>query len=134
MIGLENERGDTMAGENFEKLEVWQLSRRLVNEIYDITVNDRLSKDYVLKDQIRRAAISIMSNIAEGFERGSNREFIRFLYIAKGSCGEIRSQLYVAYDRNYISGEQHISIIKLAKNISVKLSNFIKVLKASNRQ
>ncbi len=82
----------------FEEIEVWQLSRKLVKDIYKITTEPAFSKDFGLKDQIRRCAVSIPSNIAEGYERKSNVEFIRFLYISKGSAGELRTQLYIAYD------------------------------------
>ena len=80
----------------FEELEIWKEARRLIREIYRITKTSKFSRDFGLAEQIRRAAISIMSNIAEGFERGGNQEFMQFLYIAKGSCGEVRSQVYIA--------------------------------------
>ena len=80
----------------FEDLEVWQEARQLTRQVYRLTNNSKFSKDFGLSNQIQRAAVSIMSNVAEGFERGGNQEFIQFLYIAKGSCGEVRSQLYVA--------------------------------------
>ncbi|TAK06448.1 four helix bundle protein, partial [bacterium] len=92
-----------MAVKSFEDLEVWKETRRLSKEIYAATQDAKFSKDFGLRDQIRRAAVSVMSNIAEGFERGGNQEFIQFLYIAKGSCGEVRSQLYVALDQGYIA-------------------------------
>ena len=88
---------------SFEELNIWQNSRELVKLIYKFVKMDKLSRDYSLNDQIRRSSISIMSNIAEGFERGSNKEFVQFLYIAKGSCAEVRSQLYIAFDQQYIS-------------------------------
>lgn len=78
---------------NFEDLEIWQLARIPAREIYILGRAQKLSKDYGLKDQMQRAAVSIMSNIAEGFERAGNQEFVQFLYIAKASCGELRSQL-----------------------------------------
>ncbi len=84
-----------MKVERFEDLHVWQLSRKLVVEIYEVTSNDNFKKDYGLSSQIQRASVSVLSNIAEGFEKGYNKEFIRFLYIAKGSIGEVRAQLYV---------------------------------------
>ncbi len=82
---------------NFEDLEIWKDARALMRAIYQLTKDPKFSKDFGLRDQIQRAAVSILSNIAEGFERGGNQEFIQFLYVAKGSCGEVRSQLYVAY-------------------------------------
>lgn len=82
-----------MKFQRFEEIEVWKLSRILVKEIYDITNAPAFSKDFGLKDQIRRSAVSIPCNISEGYERKSNTEFIRFLYISKGSAGEVRTQL-----------------------------------------
>jgi four helix bundle protein len=87
----------------FEDLEAWQLSRELTNQIYTITKNGPIARDYGFRDQIRRAAISIMNNIAEGFERGSNKDFVKFLFIAKGSAGEVRSLLYVSLDQSHIT-------------------------------
>jgi four helix bundle protein len=87
----------------FEDLEIWKEARHLTREIYTISKAPHFSKDYGLRGQMQRAAVSIMSNIAEGFERGGNQEFVQFLYIAKGSCGEFRSQLYVALDQSYIN-------------------------------
>jgi four helix bundle protein len=120
-----------MGGKSFEELEVWKLSRVLTKEMYSLSNDGIFARDFGLKDQIRRASVSIMSNIAEGFERGGNKEFIQFLYIAKASCGEVRSQLYVAHDQNYINDSKHQSLYELAKNLSVKLSNFIKALRGS---
>lgn len=88
-----------MAVKQFEDLEVWKEARRLTQIIYRLTKGEKFSKDFALRDQIQRAAVSIMSNIAEGFERGGNQEFIQFLYVAKASCGEVRSQIYVAFDK-----------------------------------
>lgn len=76
---------------SFEDLKVWQKARELANLIYSVTRQETCSRDFGLVDQIRRAAVSVISNIAEGFERGSYTEFIQFLYIAKGSCGEVRA-------------------------------------------
>ncbi len=120
-----------MTVNNFEDLEVWKLSRELTKQIYTITKGRLFAKDYILIGQIIRSSISIMSNIAEGFERGGNKEFIQYLYIAKGSCGELRSQLYVVVDQKYINATKHKELLDLSKTISVKLSNFIQVLKAS---
>jgi four helix bundle protein len=85
-----------MQVKNFEDLEIWKDARALTRGIYQLTGDSKFSKDFGLRDQIRRAAVSIMSSIAEGFERGGNQESIQFLYVAKASCGEVRSQLYVA--------------------------------------
>src|SRR5687767_2491505 len=85
----------------FEEIESWKRARMLTHEIYKITSSGTFSRDFALRDQIRRAAISILSNIAEGFERGGDNEFLQFLSVAKGSCGEARAQLYVALDQAY---------------------------------
>ncbi len=97
-----------MAVKYFEDLEVWKEARRLTQQVYQATEDTRFSKDFGLRDQIRRASVSVMSNIAEGFERGGNQEFMQFLYIAKGSCGEVRSQLYMALDQGYVSKEHFV--------------------------
>ncbi len=104
-----------MKVQNFEDLEVWKLSRELTNHIYSITKHDLFSKDFGLKDQVRRASISIMSNISEGFERGGNKELIQMLYIAKGSCGEVRYQLYVALDQQYMNEQKHTVLLSFRK-------------------
>ena len=83
----------------FEDLEIWQKARGVIREIYSISSVGEFSKDYGLKDQIRRSSVSIISNISEGFERDGNKEFLQFLSLAKGSCGELRAQLYVALDQ-----------------------------------
>lgn len=91
--------------ERFEDLIAWQKSRQLTVEIYRITTHGEFAKDFGLRDQIRRAAVSVMSNIAEGFDRGSRGEFHQFLVVAKASCAEVRSQLYVAQDVGYLDPE-----------------------------
>ena len=90
----------------FEDLVAWQKSRELARNIYAVTAAESFGRDFGLKNQIRRAAVSVMSNIAEGFERAGKAEFHQFLVIAKGSCAEVRSQLYVALDAGYISKTQ----------------------------
>ena|SRR5829696_4663217 len=89
--------------ERFEDLIAWQKARVLTRDVYKATAIGEFSRDFGLKDQIRRAAVSIMSNIAEGFERGRPSEFHQFLSVAKASCAELRSQLYVAFDSGYIT-------------------------------
>ncbi len=92
--------------ERFEDFSAWQRARELTREVYEATSFGNFARDFGLKDQIRRAAVSIMSNIAEGFERGRASEFHQFLSIAKGSCAELRSQLYVALDADYLTPER----------------------------
>jgi len=108
--------------EKFEEIESWKLGRQVVGPIYDWSSKGDFSKDYALCNQIRRASISIISNIAEGFERGGNKEFVNFLSIARGSCGEVRSQLYVALDQSYITKEQfdivHAKLMETSRLIS----------------
>ena len=91
--------------EKFEDIEAWKRAREVTKKIYQLSSRGEFSRDFGLKDQIRRSSVSVMSNIAEGFERDCNREFINFLSIAKGSCGEAKSQLYVALDQNFITVE-----------------------------
>ena len=114
----------------FEEIDVWKLSRILVKEIYEVTGGKAFSRDYNLIDQIRRCAVSIPSNIAEGYERKSNAEFVRYLYIAKGSAGELRTQLYLANDLNYLNEEKFNELIKRCEEISKSLSGFIKYLQS----
>ena len=116
---------------HFEDLEVWKLSRLLTNSIYDASNNGRFAKDYDLKSQIRRAAVSVMSNIAEGYERGGNPEFIQFLSIAKASCGEVRSQLYLVRDQEYLEANECDRLIDAFKKLSIMLNNFMESLKGS---
>jgi len=107
-----------MKVEKFEDLVAWQKARELTKQIYEITKQGSFSKDYGLCDQIRRATVSVMSNLAEGFERGSSSEFHQFIVIAKASCAEVRSQLYVAHDAGYISQPQFDNASNLAEEVS----------------
>ena len=109
----------------FEDLEVWKEARHLNRQVYQITQDTVFSRDFGLRDQIRRAAVSVMSNIAEGFERGGNKEFIQFLYIARGSCGEVRSQLYVAFDQGYIGQGVFDGILNSSRRLSVMMRNLV---------
>ena len=112
----------------FEDLHVWQEARGLVNEVYKVTKQGAFRRDFSLRDQITRAAVSSMSNIAEGFERGSRREFIQFLNVAKGSTGEVRSQLYVALDQQYIVQKMFEKLRDSALAVSRRLAKFIRYL------
>ena len=112
----------------FEDLNVWQDARQLVGAVYSASKARAFSQDFGLRDQIRRAAVSTMSNIAEGFERGSRKEFVQFLNIAKGSNGEVRSQLCVAVDQKYMGETEFNSLRELSVALSKKLSAFIRYL------
>ncbi len=111
--------------DKFEDIIAWQKSRELTKDIYGLF---RDSRDFGFKDQIQRASVSIMNNIAEGFERRGDKEFKHFLFIAKGSCGEVRSMLYLAIELKYISQEEFIRLNNLTTEISKVLSGFIKTL------
>ncbi len=117
---------------NFEELEVWKKARSLCQKIYRITDYEKFSKDYRFVAQIRAAAGSIMDNIAEGFEHENNKELIRFLYISKGSCGEIRSQLIRANDCHYISDEELMELKNRVLELSANIFKFIQYLQKSN--
>ena len=117
--------------EKFEDIEGWKKGRELRRAIYACSKRGEFAKDFSLKDQIRRAAQSVTSNIAEGFERGGNREFIQFLSDAKGSCGEVRDQLYTALDENYVSQAEFDQLYGLAIETSRLISGFMKYLQQS---
>lgn len=117
--------------EKFEDLIVWQKARVLNKFIYDITSSEKFSKDFALANQIRRSSISIISNIAEGFERNGNKEFIQFLYISKASCAELRSQLYIALDLVYISNQKFDELNSLAIEISKMIRGLIQSIENS---
>ena len=121
-----------MKVERFEQLEIWQMARDLSKNIKTYSTGNLFDKDFRFRDQIRAAAGSIMDNIAEGFERGGNKEFIQFLYIAKGSCGEVRSQNYRALDFEYVSKEQQKEVNKQTLELSIKINNLIQYLKKSD--
>ena len=118
--------------ESFEDLEVWTKARVLCKRIFDIRNESNLKTDYRLYDQINAASGSIMDNIAEGFERNGNKEFIQFLSIAKASCGEVRSQLYRIRDRNYISSEVFEQLLEEVRSLSRQIGVFITYLQKSD--
>jgi four helix bundle protein len=115
--------------EIFEDLVCWQKSRLLVKEIYSVTNTDQFKNDYALKDQIRRAMISVMLNIAEGFGRRSHKEFKQFLFIPHGSIAEVQSCLYIAMDLNYIQKEDFDKLYNKCTEVSKIISGLIKSLK-----
>jgi four helix bundle protein len=113
---------------SFEEINSWQKARLFNKRIYLITENINFKKDFDFIRQVRRASISITSNIAEGFERNTDKEFIYFLYVAKASAGEVRSQLYLAFDLNYITKQEFEELLESVTEISKLLSGFIKHL------
>ena len=115
----------------FEDLEVWKLARELCKNVYELTLLDCFSRDFGLKNQINNSSGSIMDNIAEGFERDGSKEFSQFLSVAKASCGECRSQLYRALDRNYIFQEQFELTSQKTIELGRRISNLMTYLKNS---
>ena len=118
-----------MRVKSFEDLQVWQDAREFVKSIYEIASLNNFKKDYGLKDQIQRAAVSIMNNISEGYERDNNKEFMNFLGYAKGSAGEVRSMLRAALDLNYISKKEFDKNYSASVSIITQISNFKKYLR-----
>src|SRR5665647_1160406 len=116
----------------FEDLEVWKVARELCHDIFKLTLQDAFSKDFGLTDQIRGSSGSVMDNIAEGFERDGTKEFVQFLSISKGSCGECRSQLYHALDRKYITTEQFELLSQKTIDLGRKISNLMIYLRNSD--
>ena len=115
----------------FEDLDIWQLARELNIKIIPLLDKLNENKSYDLKSQLDRSAGSVMDNIAEGFERDGNREFIQFLAISKGSLGEVRSQLYRAFDRNFLEKENHEVLNEHCLALTGKIANFIKYLNST---
>ena len=118
-----------MTYNTFEDLEVWQNARILCKDIYVVTREDKFQKDYRFVSQITASAGSIMDNIAEGFERDGNKEFLQFLSIAKGSCGELRSQIHRAYDFGYVDEQSYIALLESVKKLSGGIYFFMQFLK-----
>ncbi len=116
----------------FEDLRTWQLARELVSQVYRLTDGQRFKNDLGLREQMRRAAVSCTANIAEGFERGSNREFVRFLYMARGSAGELRSHIYLARDLNYLDQPEFQMLQESAVVLSRSVYSFITKLNSKD--
>ena len=118
--------------EKFEDIEAWRSARVVTRMVYDASNGERFCRDFALCNQIRRASISIISNIAEGFERGGNKEFVQFLAVAKGSCGEVRAQMYVALDQGYVDEARFKEIVDKLNETSRMIAGFIKYLQQSD--
>ncbi|WP_396192927.1 four helix bundle protein [Flavobacterium sp.] len=112
----------------FEELDIWQLGREICQDVWDKFENSALGKDFELKNQMNRSSGSIMDNIAEGFERNGRKEFIQFLSYSKGSCGELRSQLYRAFDRKHITEEEFEFLKEKTITESKKIGSFMSYL------
>jgi four helix bundle protein len=117
--------------EKFEDMISWQKSRALTQRVYEVSKRGEFARDFELRGQMRSASISVMSNIAEGFERGGDKEFIQFLSTAKGSCGEVRSQLYVALDQSYITPVEFEKLSSEALEVSKLVAGFMGYLRQS---
>jgi four helix bundle protein len=118
--------------EKFEDIIAWQKARLLTKEIYKCTLAGAFAKDFGLRDQIQRASVSTMANVAEGFERGGDKEFTQFLSTSKGSCGEVKSHLYVALDQGYLTPLSFDQLYGQASEVSRLLSGFMTYLRESN--
>ena len=115
----------------FEDIEAWQKARALTQAVYACSASGTFAKDFGLRDQMRRAAVSIMANIAEGFERGGSAEFSHFLSVAKGSAGEVEAHLYVALDQRYVTQAQFEELRELAASAKRLIAGFMEYLKRS---
>src|ERR1041385_4451100 len=118
--------------ERFEDIIAWQKARVLTKEVYAMAGSGDFKRDFGLRDQIQRAAVSTVSNIAKGFERGGDKEFIQFLSHSKGSCGEVRSQLYVALDQGYVTSANFDALSGQATEVSRLISGFMSYLQTSD--
>jgi four helix bundle protein len=119
---------------SFEELEIWQEARELAKVIRTLSRKEPFSRDYKLCNQVNGSAGSVMDNIAEGFERDGHKEFIQFLYIAKGSNGETRSQIYRAFDADYVSEDELNDVLSRTKSIRIKTIGLINYLKKSEHK
>jgi len=120
-----------MSGKSFEDLVAWQKARTLVTKVHEVSNKGLFKKDYSLRNQICRASVSTMSNVAEGFEREGDKEFIQFLSQAKASCGEVRSQLYIAHDLGYVNQHEFKTLHEMASETSRVISGLIGYLRRS---
>lgn len=118
----------------FEDIEAWQEARKVAQEIYRLTADGMFARDFGLRDQIRRAAVSVMANIAEGFGRGGNKEFALFLGVARGSVAELKSHLYVAFDARYLDQSQLQRLLDAASHAEVLISGLLRYLAASEKR
>ena len=118
--------------QKFEDILAWQKARELTREVYAHSKTGAFAKDFGLKDQIQRASVSIMGNVAEGYDRGGDKEFIQFLSVSKGSCGEVKSHLYVALDQQYINSTQFNQLYNSADEVGRLLGGFMAYLKQSD--
>lgn len=114
---------------HFEDLEIWQIAIDLADELYDLCLNDQVKKDFSFQDQLKRAALSISNNIAEGFEYNNNADFIKFLRYAKGSCGECRSMIGFMKRRKWIAKEEYDKFHTSLKNLGAQIGSFMSYLK-----
>ena len=117
---------------SFEEIEAWQKARELTRAVYGLSNAGAFARDFALRDQARRACVSIMSNIAEGFERGGDKEFFQFVSCAKGSAGEVRAQLYIALDAGYIDQQTFNRLSDMTIQINRMLAGLMKYLRSSN--
>ncbi|MBK9215244.1 MAG: four helix bundle protein [Chloracidobacterium sp.] len=117
--------------ERFEDIEAWKLAREVTRTVYAVSSSGAFAKDFALVNQIRRAAVSILSNIAEGFERNGDKEFVQFLTVAKGSCGEVRAQLYIAMDQGYLDEKNFLKLREEVVQVSMMIAGLIAYLKQS---
>jgi four helix bundle protein len=122
------------SAKHIEDLRVYQQARHLTNRVYAVTRNPAWAKDPSLRDQLRRAAVSVVSNIAEGFERETDKAFAQALYIAKGSCGEMRAQLAIARDQAYLPRQEHEELADECRALSAALAKLIAYLRGTSRR
>ena len=118
--------------QRFEQIEGWQEARQLTRDVYRVTAQGAFAKDFALRDQIRPASVSIMSNIAEGFERDGTGEFLQFLSTAKGSAGEVKAQIYVARDQGYLNEDETNALLQRAATLGKLIAGFMNYLRRSD--